>query len=149
PSASTFTARMRRVSGERRGRTRGRGADAGADRGAAAAAAAGGACGSVVAVAIAHPIEGFDLAEGLIDRLELLAQALDVAVDGPVIDVDMLAIGAVHELVAALDVSGAKRERFKDQEFGDGQIDIGAMPGALMARRVEHEIAALDHRLAL
>src|SRR5580658_36508 len=94
PIASTLTARMRRVSGESRLR---RWTWAGAVGAACAACAAGAAPASAVAVAISDAIEGFDLREFLVDRLEFLAQPFDVAVDGAVVDIDVLAIGAVHE----------------------------------------------------
>src|SRR5579872_5215331 len=109
--ASTLTARMRAVSGERRRRRRrsprGRVVAGGANVGGSSAdaplgsavvadaAAPGGA--SAVAVAVSDAIERLDLGELAVDDFELLAQALDVAVDGPVVDVDVLAIGGVHQ----------------------------------------------------
>ena len=39
--------------------------------------------------------------------LELLAQPLDVAVDGAVVDIDLVVIGGVHQRVAALHHAGA------------------------------------------
>src|SRR4051812_24589394 len=72
--------------------------------GGAARAAAG--LASAVAVSITDAIEGFDLREFRIDGLELLAQTLDVAVDRAVVDINVLAIGRVHQLVAVLDVAG-------------------------------------------
>src|SRR3977135_161823 len=104
---------------------------------------------SAVAVSITDAIESFDLAEFGIDRLELLAQALDVAVDRAVIDVDMLAIGRVHPLIAIFDVPRTLRQRFEDQELGHRQLDGFAVPGTLMARRVERHRTAYDDRLAL
>ena len=66
-----------------------------------------------------------------------------------VVDVDVLAVGGVHQLVAALDMAGAGRQRLQDEEFGDGELNVLSLPGAEMARRVEHELAALAHRLAV
>src|SRR3954452_24097698 len=43
--------------------------------------------------------------------LELLAQPLDVAVDGAVVDIDLVVIGGVHQRVAALHHAGPGRER--------------------------------------
>src|SRR5437762_9930188 len=103
---------------------------------------------SAVAVSITDPIESFDLAEFGIDRLELLAQALDVAVDRAVIDVDVLAIGRVHQLIAIFDVPRTLRQRSEDQELGHRQLDGFAVPGTLMARRVERHRTAYDDRLA-
>src|SRR3984893_15738617 len=173
-SGSTLTAMIRRVSGDtlrqrkwcsqfRRkrgsprlcgdglGRTSPRdGGSAGpADRCPGAAVGSGAGSRSAVAVSITDAIEGFDLAELGIDRLELLAQPLDVAVDRTVIDIDVLAIGGVHQLVAAFDMALARRQRFQDEELGDRELDRLAAPGAQMAPGIEQEIAALDHRLAV
>src|SRR5690606_37825334 len=76
---------------------------------------------SAFLVAVADAVERLELREVLIDLPELLAQALDVAVDGAVVDIDALAIGLVHQLVAVLDVAGADGERLKQQELGDRQ----------------------------
>src|SRR5665213_1668673 len=105
------------------------------------------AAGSVIAVTISNAIQGFDLRELGIDHLELLAQTLDVAVDGAVVDIDVLAVSTVHQLVATLDVAGPHGERFEDQKLGYREIDILAAPGALMPSRIERQIAALDDRL--
>src|SRR5262249_38669809 len=70
---------------------------------------------------IADAIQRFDHIEVVVGPLELLAQSLDVAVDGAVIDVDLIVIGRVHQRVAALDHAGPARERLQDQELGDGQ----------------------------
>src|SRR3954449_3448524 len=73
--------------------------------------------------AVADAVEGLDHVEGVVDDLELLAQALDVAVDGTVVDIDLVVIGRVHEGVAALDDARALGERLQDQELGDGERD--------------------------
>src|SRR5690242_3885496 len=100
---------MRRVSGDSRGRVRGLVAAAGA---ACPSTGATARRGSAVAVAISDAIKRFDLREARVYGLEFLTQALDVAVDGAIVDIDVLAIGAVHELVAALHMAGAQRQRF-------------------------------------
>src|SRR6185503_7154506 len=48
-------------------------------------------------VAVADAIEGFDRIELRIDLPELLAHALHMAVDGPVVDIDLILVGRVHE----------------------------------------------------
>src|SRR5688572_29720559 len=85
---------------------------------------------------VAESIEGFDGIEPGIDRAELAADALDVAVDRPVVDVDVVLVGDVEQLVAAFHHSRALRERFEDQEFGDGQSHVLAGPHHLVAGRV-------------
>src|SRR5690349_12245823 len=67
---------------------------------------AGGRGWLTVAVAVSDAIERLDQREVVVDRLELLPEPLDVAVDRPVVDIDVLAVGGVHQLVAALDVAG-------------------------------------------
>src|SRR6478672_11809416 len=52
--------------------------------------------------AIADAVQRFDHVEVVVDRLELLAQPLDVAVDGAVVDVDLVVVGSVHQCIPAL-----------------------------------------------
>src|SRR5262249_12959017 len=104
---------------------------------------------SPVAVTVSDALQRLDLRELAVDPFEFLAQPLDVAGDGAVVDVEMLAIGGIHQLVAALDVAGPGRQRLQDEKLGDGELDVLAFPGAEMARRVEQQLAALDHRLAV
>ena len=73
---------------------------------------------------------------------ELLADALDVAVDGAVVHVDVLAIGGVDQLVARLHHARPRRQRLDQQELGHGELDVLAAPGALVLGLVEHEVAA-------
>src|SRR5689334_16888087 len=129
--ARILTARMRSVSGEKRRRRR-------AARGRAAGRSlllppASEPVRSPIAVAVSDTIKRLDLRELGVDDLELLAQSLDVTVDCPIVDIDVLAIGRVHQLVAALDVTGAGGERFEDEELGHRQLDGQAVPGAEVA----------------
>src|SRR5262245_33082678 len=82
---------------------------------------------------IADAIQRFDHLEIVVNDLEFLAQALDVAVDGAVIHVDLVVIGRVHQRVAALNHAGPGGERLKDKELGDGQRYGFALPGAGVA----------------
>src|SRR5436305_6305349 len=52
--------------------------------------------------AIADAVERLDHVEIVVRLLELLAQPLDVAVDGTVIDIDLIVVGRVHQRVAPL-----------------------------------------------
>src|SRR6266849_1727062 len=79
-----------------------------------------GAPASYLLEAIADAVERFDHVEIVVGALELLAQALDVAVDGAVVDIDLIVVGRVHQGVAALDHAGTARERLQDQELGYG-----------------------------
>src|SRR5579862_5837317 len=59
---------------------------------------------------IADAIERLDHLKVVVHDLELLAQALDVAVDGAVVDIDLIVIGRVHERVAAFHHAGSGGE---------------------------------------
>src|SRR3954466_7660461 len=83
--------------------------------------------------AIADAVERLDHFEVRIGDLELLAQPLDVAVDGAVVDIDLVVIGGVHERVAALHHAGTLRQRLQDQELGHRERDGLALPGAGVA----------------
>src|SRR5262249_31163762 len=61
-------------------------------------------------------VKRLDHVEIVVSHFEFLAQPLDVAVDRPVIDIDLLVIGRIHQRVAALDHAGAERQRMQDQE---------------------------------
>ena len=102
-----------------------------------------------VAVSIADAIKGFDLREIRVDGLELTAQPLDVAVDRPVVDVNVLPISRVHQLVAVLYMPWAMGERFEDQKLGHGKLDRLAVPGAQVPGGIEDQPTAHNHRLAL
>src|SRR3954462_10383220 len=52
--------------------------------------------------AIADAVQRFDHVEVVVDHLEFLAQPLDVAVDGAIIDVDLVVVGRVHQCIPAL-----------------------------------------------
>src|ERR1700722_19566753 len=104
---------MRSVSGDRRRGSERRGnrpsaavshGRAGAEEPASAADARSG-----VAVAVANPIKRFDLRKILIDHFELLAQTFDMAVNRAIVDINVLAIGAIHQLIATLDVARTQR----------------------------------------
>src|SRR5262245_29577063 len=64
---------------------------------------------------VTDAVQRLDHVEGVVDGLELLAQALDVAVDGPVVDVDLVVVGRIHQGVAAFDHAGAARQRLQDE----------------------------------
>src|SRR5205085_10078415 len=110
---------------------------------------AGAAAGSTVPVSIPNAIECFDLREIRIDVLEFLAQTLDVTVDRPVVDIDVLAIGRIHQLVAVFDVPRTVRQGFEDQKLGHGQLDMFTLPGTQMPCRIEDQLPAHDDRLAV
>src|ERR1700674_3947800 len=102
-----------------------------------------GDAGSALLEAVADTIERFDHLEVVVHRLELLAQALDVAVDGAVVDVDLVVVGRVHERVPALHHAWPRRQRLQDEELGHRQRHRVALPGAGVAFWVHAQIAAL------
>src|SRR3954462_3684871 len=64
--------------------------------------------------AIAHAVQRFDHVEVVVDHLEFLAQPLDVAVDGAVVDVDLVIIGGVHQCIPALYNAGTVGKGVED-----------------------------------
>src|SRR3546814_7580395 len=77
---------------------------------------------------VAHAVKRLDRAEIFVDGPEFAPKALDVAVDGTIVDIDVVLIGYVHQLVARFDDAGALRERFEDHELRDGQRHVLAPP---------------------
>ena len=94
--------------------------------------------------AIAHAIKRFDAVKGLINLIELLAQPLDVAVNGAIIDIDLIVIGGIHQGIAAFDNAGALGKGLQNQKFSHSQNDRLAVPSAGMAVRIHGKLAALD-----
>src|SRR4029079_13571886 len=80
--------------------------------------------------AVTDPVERLDHVEIIVDGFELLAQPLDVAVDGAVVDIDLIVVGGIHQGVAAFHHAGAGGQRLQDQEFGNRQCDRLVFPGA-------------------
>src|SRR6187401_1979697 len=62
--------------------------------------------GSGFLEAVADTVQGLDHVEVVVGDLELLAQPLDVAVDGAIVDIDLVVIGCVHQRVAAFHHAG-------------------------------------------
>src|SRR3712207_3285337 len=79
---------------------------------------------SLLGKTIAYAVEGLDRLELGIGGPELAPQALDVAVDGAVVDIDVVLVGDVHQLVARLDHAGTLGERLEDHELGHRQGDV-------------------------
>jgi hypothetical protein len=82
--------------------------------------------------AITDTIERLDHIELDIACHELLAQPLDVAVDGPVVHIHLIVVGCIHQGVAAFHHSRPARERPQDEKLGDGERDQLVFPGAGM-----------------
>src|SRR5439155_24783951 len=57
-------------------------------------------------IAVAHAVDRIDAVELRIDRFELLADALHVAVDGPLADVVVVRVTLASELAPGLDMAG-------------------------------------------
>src|SRR4051794_28409255 len=95
---------------------------------------------------VSDAIEGLDSIEGRVTGAEFAANALYVAVDGAVVDINVILIGNVEELVARLHHSRTLRESLEDQEFGDGQRHLAAVPQNLVPRRIHDQPPALEQR---
>src|SRR6187431_2321110 len=83
---------------------------------------------SFLCKAVSNAIERLDRLELAVDLAELAPHALDVAVDGEVVDIDVVLIGDVHQLIARLDHAGSLGERLENHELGDGQGHVSAVP---------------------
>jgi hypothetical protein len=94
---------------------------------------------------LSHSVQRFDHVEIVVGLLELLAQPLDVAVDGAVVDIDLVVIGRIHQRIPALDHARARRQRLQDQELGDGERHRLVLPRAGMAFRVHPQEPAFEH----
>src|SRR5688572_25807644 len=95
---------------------------------------------------VADSIEGLDGVELRVDGPELAPDSFDVAVDRPVVDIDVVLVGDVEQLVAALHHSGTLGERLEDQELGHRQGDVLAVPDDLVPSRVHGQPPALQER---
>src|SRR5688500_2624338 len=101
---------------------------------------------SLLSKAVAYPVERLDRLELGIEGAELATKPLDVAVDGPVVDIDVVLIGDVHQLVARFHHARPLRERLEDHELGDGQRHVLAVPADPVAGRVHGQPAAEDRK---
>src|ERR1700761_2583012 len=79
-------------------------------------------------VAIADAIKGLDRVELRVHLAELPAHAFDVAVDGAVVDIDLIVVGGVHQVVAAFDEARALRQGLQQKKLRDGQLDRLVVP---------------------
>src|SRR5262245_33352267 len=95
--------------------------------------------------AVADAVERLDHVEIVVRLLELLAQPLDVAVDGAIVDIDLVVVGSVHERVARLYYTRARGERLQDQELGYRQHHGVPVPVASVALGIEPQLAPLEH----
>src|SRR6185369_2434605 len=96
------------------------------------------------AVTVSDAIEGFDRVEFRVHIAELLAHTLDVAVDRPIVDIDLIVVGGVHQVVAAFHESRPLRQGLQKQELGDRQLHRLAFPQAIVTCGIKSELAALD-----
>src|SRR4051812_19003836 len=99
---------------------------------------------SLLAKAVPDAVERLDRPELAVDGAELAAHALDMAVDGAIVDIDVVLIGDVHQLVARFHNARPLGKRLEDQEFGDGEGDVLSVPAHPVPGRVHDQSAALD-----
>src|SRR5690606_4645291 len=122
-----LTTRMRVVSDQRADQTSGR------------SSAAASRLSALVSKTVSGTIKGRDRIEIGVDLAKFAAQTLDMAVDGAIVDIDIVLIGRIHQLVATAYDSRAAGKRFESQEFGDGERYILAVPRHLVPRRVHRQ----------
>ena len=92
---------------------------------------------------VTNAVYGFDHVEVRINGLDSPTDPLDMAVDGPVINVDMLTKGCVHELVSAFNVAGIFSQRLKKLKFRHRQVNALPLPRAFMAVLIKDKIPSL------
>src|SRR5882762_2777230 len=78
-------------------------------------------------------------------RLQLLAQAPDMHVDGALLDEYVVAPDLVEELGARVDALGMGHEEMQQAELGGPELDDLAVGGHAARRRIEAQPADLDH----
>ena len=61
-----------------------------------------------------------------------------------IVDEDIVRVGCIHQLIAALDDAGAHGQRFQQQEFRNRQGYGAPVPCHLVPRRVHHQSSALE-----
>jgi hypothetical protein len=85
---------------------------------------------------IAHTIQRLDHIEVDVASLEFLAQPLDVAIDGSVVDIHLVVVSSIHQGVAAFHDPRSTRQRLQDEKFGDCESYRRVFPCAGVALRV-------------
>ena len=98
---------------------------------------------------VTDTVEGIDMCEVRIDGFEFFPDALDVAVDGSVVDIGLVVISCIHQLVAAFHMAGPECQHLEKQKLGYGKNDLRAIPCTGMPSRIEYERAAHQRRLQL
>src|SRR5690606_33640345 len=97
-----------------------------------------------LAEAVSNAIEGVDHVELVVDRFELFAQPLDVAVNRSVVYIDLFVIRCIHQSVAALYHTWTLCKSVKDQELRDRQRDRLTFPGAGVALLVHRQVTSFQ-----
>src|ERR1700727_3048089 len=94
---------------------------------------------------VADAVEGLDHFEIRLDHLELLAQPLDVAVDGAIVNIHLIVISRIHQSIAALDDTRSGRQRLENKKLRDRQGHRGIVPSAGMTLRIHLQPAAFEN----
>ncbi len=81
--------------------------------------------------------------------LDLLAQPVDVGVDRPRLDLDLVAPHLAQQLAAADHLARLGRQQGQQVELGEGQVDFFALPPDLAAVQVDDQAGELEACLGL
>ena len=76
-------------------------------------------------------------------RLERLAQAPDMDIDGALVDIDVAAPYRIEKLRAAVHAARVLHQMFEQAELGRRQVDVARPPGDPPGAAVKREIAGL------
>src|SRR5712692_8036623 len=110
---------------------------------------AGSASGLLRHEPVADPGNGVNVLRLLGIALDLLAQPVDVGVDRPRLDLDLVAPHLAQQLAAADDLARLGRQQRKQVELGEGQVDFLTLPPDLAAVQVDDQAGELEARLGL
>src|SRR5689334_14764838 len=83
--------------------------------------------------------------EIVVNHLEFLAQPLDVAVDGAIVDVNLIVVSGIHQRIATLNHTGTGGQCLEDKKLGDRQSYGLAFPGARMPLGIHAQLPALQY----
>src|SRR5207245_7643156 len=110
---------------------------------------AGSASGLLRHEPVADPGNGVNVLRLLGIALDLLAQPVDVGVDRPRLDLDLVAPDLAQQLAAADDLARLGPQQRKQVELGVVHVDFLPLPPDLAAVQVDDQAGELEARLGL
>src|ERR1700737_2695272 len=103
-----------------------------------------GATHAISSEPVTHSIKRFDHVKALVDGPKPVPQPLDVAINGALVNIELLIVRSAQERVATLNCIGSTRERLEDQELCDCQRYRVTFPSTRLAFRIHIQMAARE-----